>query len=113
MKEMLERVPDLRYALDSGNFAHAGRGEDILEMLCFSNRIAHVHLKDSPPGDGRKRVSVGTGAVPNAEIVRTVAAQGYDGWYTLEDLIGKDRLPDVRQQIARIRRWVDEGRPAR
>ena len=113
MKEMLERVPDLRYALDSGNFAHAGRGEDILEMLCFSNRIAHVHLKDSPPGDGRKRVSVGTGAVPNAEIVRTVAAQGYDGWYTLEDLIGKDRLPDVRQQIARIRHWIDEGRPAR
>ena len=87
--------------------------EDIREMLCFTNRIAHVHLKDSPPGDGRKRVSVGTGAVPNAEIVRTVAAQGYDGWYTLEDLIGKDRLPDVRQQIARIRHWIDEGRPAR
>ena len=109
MKEMLDRVPGLRYALDSGNFAHAGRGEDILEMLAYSNRIAHVHLKDSPAGDGRKRVSVGTGAVPNGEIVRTVAARGYDGWYTLEDLIGDDRLPDVRRQVARIRGWIAEG----
>ena len=105
--------PRLRICLDVGhaNAYSEVPVEDWIAML--GGRIAHVHLKDSPPGDGRKRVSVGTGAVPNAEIVRTVAAQGYDGWYTLEDLIGKDRLPDVRQQIARIRRWVDEGRPAR
>lgn len=106
LKRFMNEIPELQYALDSGNFVHAGRGEDILEMMRFAEgRIAHVHLKDFRHGSIRERVSLGLGSVPNGEIVRTMNAKGYDGWYTLEDIIGKDRYEDVVRQVAVVRFW--------
>ena len=105
LKRFMTEIPDLRYALDSGNFVYAGRGEDILDMMRFAEgRIEHVHLKDFKQGSNRVRETIGLGPVPNGEIVRTVAASGYDGWYTLEDLVG-DRLEDVVRQVAMVRFW--------
>lgn len=110
LKRFLTDVPDLKYALDSGNFVYAGRGEDIRDMMCFAEgRIAHVHLKDFKTGSNRVRETIGLGPVPNGEIVRTVAAGGYDGWYTLEDLVG-DRLEDVVRQVAMVRFWCSSAK---
>ena len=106
LKRFMNEIPELRYALDSGNLVHAGRGEDILEMMRFSDgRIEHVHLKDFKHGGNRARETVGLGNVPNAEIVRTMNAKGYDGWYTLEDLVGENRYEDVVRQAAVVRYW--------
>lgn len=105
LKRFMNEIPELKFALDSGNMVYAQRGEDIREMMRFAEgRIAHVHLKDFKHGSSRVRETIGLGSVPNAEIVRTMAARGYDGWYTLEDLVG-DRLEDAVRQVGLVRHW--------
>ena len=106
LKRMLSEIPDLKFALDSGNLYYAGRGEDILEMMAFAKgRIGHVHLKDQSKEDNRSYVTLGLGAVPNEKIVRAVGATGYDGWYTLENPVG-DTYNDTVRQAALVRAWL-------
>jgi len=109
LKRMLDEIPDLGYALDSGNLYSAGRGEDILEMLAYAKgRIAHVHLKDQAAENNRKYVTLGLGAVPNEQIVKTTWSSGYDGWYTLENPVG-DVYVDMARQIAVLKVWIGEA----
>ena len=105
LKRFLTEIPELSYALDAGNLHYAGRGEDILEMMKFAEgRIAHVHLKDFQKGSNRIRITIGIGEIPDKTIVREQEKRGYDGWYTLEDLVG-DRLDDAVRQVGVLRRW--------
>lgn len=109
LKRFLDEIPELGFALDSGNLLYAGRGDDILEMMAFARgRIAHVHLKDQPARAPRSYVTLGLGAVPNEQIVKTVAASGYDGWYTLENPVGDTYLDTVRQ-VAVLKTWLREA----
>ena len=106
LKRFLTDIPELGFALDSGNLYYAGRGEDILEMMRFAEgRIRHTHLKDQTKENNRKYATLGTGAVPNESIVRHVHKTGYNGWYTLENLVGDDILADVRRQVGVVRSW--------
>ena len=108
LKRMLDEIPGLRFALDSGNLYYAGRGDDIVDMMKYAKgRIEHVHLKDQLKEDCRKYATLGLGAVPNETIVRSLAADGYDGWYTLEDLVGDAYLDAVRQ-VAVLKAWLAE-----
>ena len=78
-------------------------------MMRFAQgRIAHVHLKDFQKGSNRIRTTIGIGEVPNAQIVRTMRAKGYTGWFTLEDLVG-DVVEDAARQVETVRRWFGEG----
>lgn len=105
LKRFLEEIPDLRFALDSGNLYYAGRGEDVLEMMKFAKgRIGHVHLKDQSEADNRGYVTLGLGAVPNEKIVKATRKAGYDGWYTLENPVGDTYLDTVRQ-VSVIKAW--------
>lgn len=109
LKRMLDEIPDLRFALDSGNLYYAGRGEDILDMMSYARgRIAHVHLKDQPVENNRKYATLGLGAVPNEKIVKTTWADGYDGWYTLENAVG-DAYIDTVRQVAVLKAWIAES----
>ena len=109
LKRFLDEIPDVRLALDSGNLYYAGRGEDILELMKYAKgRIAHVHLKDQTAENGRKYATLGLGAVPNEEIVKAVAASGYDGWYTLENPVG-DTYNDTVRQVALVKCWISEA----
>lgn len=110
LKRFLTEIPELSYALDAGNLHYAGRGEDILGMMKFAEgRIAHVHLKDFQKGSNRIRITIGIGEIPNRTIVREQEKRGYDGWYTLEDLVG-DRLDDAVRQVGVLRRWCASAR---
>ena len=110
LKRLLAEIPDLKFALDSGNLYYAGRGEDILEMMEYAKgRIAHVHLKDQTAEDGRRYVTLGLGAVPNEKIVKAMAAAHYDGWYTLENPVG-DTYSDTVRQTALLKAWLLEAR---
>ena len=109
LKRFLEEIPDLRFALDSGNLYYAGRGESILDMMDYAKgRIAHVHLKDQTEENNRKYATLGLGAVPNEKIVKSVAASGYDGWYTLENSVGKDTYTDTVRQVAVLKSWLSQ-----
>jgi sugar phosphate isomerase/epimerase len=106
LKRFLDEIPDLKFALDSGNLYYAGRGEDICEFLDYARgRIAHVHLKDQLPTNNRAYATLGTGAVPNERIVRTVDASGYSGWYTLENTVG-DTYDDTVKQVKVLKTWL-------
>ena len=110
LKRLLDEIPDLRFALDSGNLYYAGRGEDILEMMTFAKgRIGHVHLKDQTVANNREYASLGLGAVPNERIVKEVASSGYDGWYTLENPVG-DVYNDSVRQVALLKAWLSEAK---
>ena len=111
MKRFLDEIPDLRLALDSGNFYYARRDEDILELMRYAgDRIEHVHLKDQLPDDHRTYAVLGLGGVPNAEIVRHVASKGYCGWYTLENTVkGADVYMETVRQIAVLKVWHNEA----
>lgn len=114
LKRLMKEIPDLKFALDSGNLVYSGTGGDILELMSFvKGRIAHVHLKDQPRSNTRDFVTLGLGVVPNERIVRTVRADGYDGWYTLENPVGEDPVDDIVRQIAVLRHWCATERDCR
>ena len=76
-------------------------------MMRFAGRrIRHVHLKDLTREDNHKYASLGEGAVPNEDVVKGVAALGYDDWWTLENLVGADTLADARRQVGVLRGWL-------
>lgn len=105
LSRFLSDVPDLAFALDSGNLYWAGRGDDILDAFEYAKgRIAHVHLKDQSRENNRAYVTLGLGGVPNAEIVRRLSKDGYSEWYTIENPVD-DVLDDVVRQIAVVRHW--------
>ena len=110
LKRLLDEIPGLCFALDSGNMYYAGRGESILDMMEYAKgRIGHVHLKDQRPEDNRKYETLGLGAVPNEKVVKAVAASGYDGWYTLENPVG-DVYTDTVRQVAVLKSWLSQAR---
>jgi hypothetical protein len=43
--------------------------------------------------------------VPNEKIVKTMAASGYKGWYTLENTVG-DVYTDSIRQVAVLKYWL-------
>ena len=106
IQRFMQDIPELKFTVDSGNLYYAGRGEDIRDLAAFARgRIAHVHIKDQSKDNNHGYVTVGLGAVPNADVVRTMKKSGYNGWYTLENPVGTDPLADVVRQIAVIRYW--------
>lgn len=106
LKRFMQEIPDLMFALDTGNLYYANRGDDILDMMAFAKgRIGHIHLKDQLAADHRTYVTMGLGGVPNEKVVKTVNAAGYDGWYTLENPVGDTYLDTVRQ-VAVLKAWL-------
>lgn len=107
MKKMLDSIPDLRVAIDSGNFYYTGHGDDVLDLLRqYRDRIVHVHLKDQLKENNRQFVTLGLGAVPNRTIVQTMDKTGYDGWYTLENWVGDTYIDTVRQ-VNVLNAWLE------
>ena len=107
LKRFLDEIPELGYALDSGNLYYAGRGECILDMMNYAKgRIRHVHLKDQTREDNHKYATLGLGAVPNEKVVKGVTALGYAGWFTLENLVGDDTYTDVVRQASVLKNWL-------
>lgn len=108
LKRFLDEIPDIRFALDSGNLYYADRGEDILEMMEYAKgRIGHIHLKDQYPENHQKYQTLGLGGVPNEKIVKAMNAAGYDGWYTLENTVpGADAYTETVRQVAVLKSWL-------
>lgn len=110
MKRMFEASADLGFVIDTGNFFHAGCGDDILDAFrSFRSRIRHVHLKDRPKGAPRGYAPLGTGCIPNEEIVKDLAADGYRGWFTLEEAGAKDIARATYDAAEVLGLWLRKG----
>jgi sugar phosphate isomerase/epimerase len=105
--------PGLGIALDTYHWGHEPGLLSRIEQLV--PRLALVQLGDSrrPPGCEPDRCPLGDGAIPLAEIVRSLNAAGYDGFYEVE-LMGEEiEAGDYREIIDRsaraFRGWMATG----
>jgi len=117
---MLAASPALAVCLDTGHFWAAG-DHGLPELVRhWDGRIAHVHLKDvaadqAAAVDAGRPVPeavqaglwepLGQGAVPLAETLEALRAQGYEGWLIVE----QDFAPDPEQSAAQGLAWVREA----
>lgn len=107
IKRLLDGVPKLQFTVDSGNLYNLEGRDAILEIARFAQRrIRHVHLKDQVAEKKGPYVTLGTGAIPNREIMELMKDIGYSSWYTLECLVGDDLLEDAKRQIGVLKEWL-------
>ncbi|MFF5338414.1 TIM barrel protein [Streptomyces sp. NPDC013181] len=128
---------DIGLCLDTGHLLIGG-GDPLALAARLPHRIVHVHLKDvrldlaDEVRAGRMTytravaegmyVPLGAGDIDIAGIVRLLEADGYAGWYVLEqDTIlraapgedgGADPLDDVRASVAHLRSLAAGHGPA-
>ncbi len=81
--------PWIKVALDTYHFGHVPGVLDQIREL--GGRIGIVHLGDSssPPDRDQNRQRLGTGTVPLRDIILTLKATGYDGYFDVE-LMGEE-----------------------
>ena len=109
--EALLDVSDVGWTLDTGHMQIGGMNPlDFIDSAF--DRIRHVHLKDvvmdraAPVFAGDQSImegvqagmfcNLGCGDVPIGDVVRTLTARGYNGWYVLEqDAAITSGEPDV------------------
>jgi sugar phosphate isomerase/epimerase len=109
--------PHVGIVYDQGNLTDLGAEPWEQALPMQRARIVHVHVKDmdyAGPGGKRRARMVGEGVVPWSDVVRALAASGYDGWLSLEyeRKWHPDELPSAAEglppALARIRAWLGE-----
>lgn len=77
-------------------------------------RIGAVHLSDIRRAGAFEPVVIGTGAAPNAELLGTLAREGFDGWISIEEASKTGEEGFCRAVAFADRAWQDAGgRPRR
>lgn len=96
VKWVLDAVPGLGLAFDTGNFRVADvHADELAAYELLKDRISRFHLKevrfgDFPDGEkcvngqAIKAVLTGSGVIPMEELIRRSLADGYDGTYAVE-----------------------------
>jgi len=79
--ELME-ISTIDFCPDTAHLA-AGGGDPVALIEQFSDRVAHVHLKDWDPGTGRF-LPLGEGVLDFPAIVRALSKSGYDSWLMVE-----------------------------
>lgn len=113
-----DRVPELGFNLDTGNFLYAE--QDVVEVTKrFADRICHIHLKDrteAPVYEGQQpqysikgrpmySCPVGQGDIPIRELLVMAEKAGYNGFCSAEHY-GVDDQWDFTVRSAR---WLNEN----
>jgi len=112
----LDQIPELGYALDTGNFWF--NDSDVLEACDkFMSRIVHVHLKDilpyaeNPPrvflGRGLDVVATGDGIIPIPVILERLKQNGYEGALSLEITTPVQLTEKVARSVSYLKNWLD------
>ena len=101
---ILDRVPELKFTFDTGNFSCYGEDPDVAYDR-LRERTAFVHLKDHPPGpDGKpnasEEVPVGEGALDLGRLVRRMLDDGYTGDFAAEHFGHADQESAMRRSAA-------------
>lgn len=84
----LNKVPDLGFTFDMGNFAYMH--EDIWKAWkILGHSAVHVHCKDRCRG--LEPAAAGTGDIPIGELVEKLRETGYEGWLAAEHFGAADQ----------------------
>ena len=109
------RSPAVKALWDPGNEAYGGREAFPAGYNKLRGVLAHVHLKDAYIGaDGKPRcVPLGSGNVPWIPHFRALAADGYDGLFTIETHYtpeGGTRKTGAKMTLDALRAMIGEIR---
>ncbi len=103
---LLENVPDIKYVLDTGNYAF--EGTDMIEACeKFKDKTVHVHLKDLRRNFDNKEagydaVAIGDGELPVFKAIEILDKVGYDGALSVE--INRKRADvDLKQSFENLK----------
>ena len=121
LKYLLESVSELRYTLDTGNYAYFD--ENVLTALSlFSEKIVHVHLKDRysvPFTEGETATKsifgkplfpapAGCGIIPIKECIKELKRLKYNGYLSVEHFNAKSQLKYMTDSAERLDRLLLE-----
>lgn len=125
LKAVLDAVPAIGCAFDTGNFAYNDESE-LTAYDVFRGRISFVHLKDRAlkrPAEGGQELEtvggrllypspVGGGCIELKKIMTRLQADGYHGDYVIEHFGTPCQLSFHRQSIQWIREYVPQHEKA-
>lgn len=112
----LDRIPELQYTLDLGNFV--GNEEDVREAWeLLQDRVVHVHCKDrgeeqGKPEDKRRLnrglapAAAGSGYLPVAELLCRLKEKGYNGYLAIEHFGAEDQETYIRKSAEFLRAYM-------
>jgi len=104
----LKNVDGLKFAFDTGNFASADEDSFIAGEL-LREYIVHLHIKEKGVEEGYEgakfsrglaTVSVGSGYLPIADIVKWARSWGYDGYFAIEHFRHPDQAKGIPESAA-------------
>ena len=118
--EILDTVPGLAFVFDTGNFYFC-QEDPLVNMKRLASKTRHVHVKDwirsdTPDIADVAGAALGTGIIPNEQIVRWFAedqkgarkasAPPLDS-FSLEVGAPGDKLEAAKKDFDVLRRWLD------
>ena len=120
-REMLERVPELGFVLDTANMLpHGDTTMDAYALL--KNRIVYVHLKDvclihkrtlnstrERTADGRLMECTlwGRGEIPVRHLYETMLKDGYTGHFAIEYVPPRMKKRQMDDHVRQLKRYLN------
>ena len=108
--EVLEGVSGLVFVFDTGNFYFCGE-DPLTNVGPLASRTRHVHFKDwvkseRPEIGDVSGAALGTGFIPNQEIVRRFCALGAVDSFSIELGAPGDKFEAARHDLDTLRQWI-------
>ncbi len=82
LREIFNKVPELRFHLDVGH-AFVGRDRFRHLLAAFRDRLVHIHLSDNRMRED-DHMPLGAGNIKWEEVIPSIKSTGYDATFTLE-----------------------------
>ena len=105
LERIFKDIPQIKHSYDTGNYLFA-KEDPVAALDMFRKRVTHVHLKDRVSVDNMNCPAVGEGVIPFDEIIPSLRADGYDGWYMIELYGSRNMLQDVILSVRNVNGMV-------
>ena len=116
VKEILDAVPGLELAYDSGNMILMGENP-LTYLRQFTGRIGYVHLKDireapndsmmvdlAQDGTPMSSAPIGTGLIDLSAVIQALKSTDYEGSFSVEFFVDDDR--NYLKSIKRTKEYI-------
>ena len=109
--EVLDAVSELAFVFDTGNFYFCGE-DPLANIELLAHRTRHMHIKDwvkseRPEIADVAGASLGTGFIPNQEVVRRFLALGTVDSFSIELGAPGDKFEAARHDLDTVRQWIE------